>query len=58
MPRIINAAAAQMGPISRSETRKDAVCRLLALMREAKGLRLVDSCLGPVAEVIGDSSQN
>ena len=36
MTRIIKAAAAQMGPISRSETRKDTVRRLIALMREAK----------------------
>ncbi|WP_028033839.1 N-carbamoyl-D-amino-acid hydrolase [Chelativorans sp. J32] len=36
MTRIVNAAAAQMGPISRSETRKDTVRRLIALMREAK----------------------
>lgn len=36
MARIVKTAAAQMGPISRSETRKDAVRRLLDLMREAK----------------------
>lgn len=36
MSRIVRAAAAQMGPIARSETRKDTVRRLLALMREAK----------------------
>jgi predicted amidohydrolase len=36
MARIVNTAAAQMGPISRSETRKDTVRRLIALMREAK----------------------
>jgi predicted amidohydrolase len=37
MARIVHAAAAQMGPIARSETRKDTVKRLIALMREAKG---------------------
>jgi predicted amidohydrolase len=37
MARIVHAAAAQMGPITRSETRKDTVGRLIALMREAKG---------------------
>jgi N-carbamoyl-D-amino-acid hydrolase len=37
MARIIHAAAAQMGPIAKAETRKDAVKRLIALMREAKG---------------------
>ncbi|MFI0846454.1 N-carbamoyl-D-amino-acid hydrolase [Mesorhizobium sp. IMUNJ 23232] len=37
MARIVHAAAAQMGPIARSETRKDTVRRLIALMREAKG---------------------
>ncbi|MDQ6434292.1 N-carbamoyl-D-amino-acid hydrolase [Mesorhizobium sp. LHD-90] len=37
MARIVHAAAAQMGPIARSETRKDTVRRLVALMREAKG---------------------
>jgi N-carbamoyl-D-amino-acid hydrolase len=37
MARIIQAASAQMGPIAKSETRKDAVRRLIALMREAKG---------------------
>ena len=37
MARIIHAASAQMGPISKSETRKDTVRRLIALMREAKG---------------------
>ncbi len=37
MSRIVNTAAAQMGPISKSETRKDTVKRLVALMREAKG---------------------
>jgi predicted amidohydrolase len=36
MSRVVRAAAAQMGPIARSETRKDTVRRLLALMREAK----------------------
>ncbi|MEO8667257.1 MAG: N-carbamoyl-D-amino-acid hydrolase [Bauldia sp.] len=37
MARIVHAAAAQMGPISKAETRKDTVRRLIALMREAKG---------------------
>lgn len=36
MARIINAASAQMGPIAKAETRKDAVRRLIAMMREAK----------------------
>src|SRR5215831_13832131 len=36
MSRVVRAAAAQMGPIARSETRKDTVRRLLVLMREAK----------------------
>jgi N-carbamoyl-D-amino-acid hydrolase len=36
MARIVNAAAAQMGPIARSETRTHAVARLIAMMREAK----------------------
>jgi len=36
MTRIVKTAAAQMGPISRSETRKDTVRRLLEMMREAK----------------------
>ncbi len=36
MARIVRTAAAQMGPISRAETRKDTVTRLLKLMREAK----------------------
>ena len=37
MSRIVHAAAAQMGPISKSETRTDTVRRLVAMMREAKG---------------------
>lgn len=36
MTRIVRTAAAQMGPISRAETRKDTVVRLLELMRKAK----------------------
>lgn len=36
MARIVQAAAAQMGPIAKSETRRDAVRRLIAMMREAK----------------------
>src|SRR6185503_5583507 len=37
MARIVNVAAAQMGPIAKSETRASCVRRLLAMMREAKG---------------------
>ena len=37
MPRYVVTASAQMGPISKSETRKDTVKRLLEMMREAKG---------------------
>ncbi len=37
MARIVHTAAAQMGPIAKSETRKDTVGRLIAMMREAKG---------------------
>src|SRR6516164_2584061 len=37
MGRIVHVASAQMGPIARSQTRKDAVRRLIAMMREAKG---------------------
>jgi len=36
MARIVHTAAAQMGPIAKSETRKDIVGRLIAMMREAK----------------------
>lgn len=36
MSRIVQVAAAQMGPIAKSETRKDTVRRLIAMMREAK----------------------
>lgn len=36
MARVLNMASAQMGPIARSETRKDAVGRLLAMMHRAK----------------------
>ena len=36
MARHLITAAAQMGPISRSETRADTVRRLLAMMHEAK----------------------
>ena len=35
MARIVHTAAAQMGPISKSETRRDTVRRLIAMMREA-----------------------
>lgn len=37
MGRIVRVASAQMGSISRSDTRRDAVRRLIAMMREAKG---------------------
>ena len=37
MARHLITASAQMGPISKSETRKDTVARLLAMMREAHG---------------------
>src|SRR5260370_1507343 len=36
MARLLTIASAQMGPIARSETRKDVVQRLLGLMRQAK----------------------
>lgn len=36
MARIVNTACAQMGPIAKSETRKDTVRRLIAMMRQAK----------------------
>jgi predicted amidohydrolase len=39
MARIVHAASAQMGPIAKSETRHDAVKRLIALLREAHGRR-------------------
>ena len=37
VPRPLTIAAAQLGPIARNESRKRAVARLLALLREAKG---------------------
>ncbi|WP_428924901.1 N-carbamoyl-D-amino-acid hydrolase [Marinibacterium sp. SX1] len=37
MPRYVMTASAQMGPIAKSETRKDTVRRLIEMMREAKG---------------------
>jgi predicted amidohydrolase len=37
MARIVKTASAQMGPIAKSETRKDTVRRLVEMMREAKG---------------------
>ncbi len=37
MARNLITAAAQMGPIAKSETRADTVARLLSMMREAKG---------------------
>ena len=37
MARMVSVAAAQMGPIAKSETRASCVKRLLAMMREAKG---------------------
>ena len=36
MPRFINIAGAQLGPIARNETRQQVVSRLLELMRDAK----------------------
>ena len=36
MARIVHVASAQMGPIAKSETRKQTVNRLIAMMREAK----------------------
>ena len=36
--RIINVAAAQMGPIQRAESRQTVIPRMLALMDEAKAL--------------------
>jgi predicted amidohydrolase len=36
MTRIVNVASAQMGPITKAESRKSAVRRLLAMMQEAK----------------------
>jgi predicted amidohydrolase len=35
--RIVNVAAAQMGPIQKADTRQEVVARMLALMDEAKG---------------------
>jgi predicted amidohydrolase len=37
MARHLITASAQMGPVSKSETRKDTVARLMAMMREAHG---------------------
>ena len=37
MPRHLITAAAQMGPIARSETRADTVRRLVEMLREARG---------------------
>ncbi len=36
MPRILNVAAAQLGPIARNETRASAVARMIELMDQAK----------------------
>jgi len=36
MPRILTVAAAQLGPIARTEPRSSAIARLMAMMREAK----------------------
>jgi predicted amidohydrolase len=38
MSRIVTVGAAQLGPIARSETRTQVVARLIALMRQAKGM--------------------
>ena len=37
MSRILTLAAAQMGPVARDETRKQAVARLLDMLKDAKG---------------------
>jgi N-carbamoyl-D-amino-acid hydrolase len=37
MSRIVNATAAQMGPINRKETRAKTIGRLIAMLREANG---------------------
>ncbi|HUN45382.1 MAG TPA: nitrilase-related carbon-nitrogen hydrolase, partial [Stellaceae bacterium] len=37
MARLLKAAAAQMGPIARSETRRQVVDRMVAMLREANG---------------------
>ncbi|MEJ1936482.1 nitrilase-related carbon-nitrogen hydrolase, partial [Nostoc sp. NIES-2111] len=37
MSRSFVVASAQMGPIAREETRRQAVARLIAMLREAKG---------------------
>src|SRR4249920_1806370 len=37
MTRIVTVGAAQLGPISRTESRTHAVSRMIALMRQAKG---------------------
>src|SRR5215471_20903370 len=37
MSRMVTIAGAQLGPISRSESRQHVVARLVELMREAKG---------------------
>ncbi len=36
MPRIVHTAAAQMGPIAKSESRKETVARRIAMMRQAR----------------------
>ena len=36
MSRILTVAAAQLGPIQRSDNRASAVARMIALMRQAK----------------------
>ena len=43
MPRLMKAAAAQLGPIARSESRRSVVDRMIELLRQAKaeGVRLV-----------------
>ena len=38
MSRIINVAAAQLGPIQRSDSRRDVVERLLAHLRQAHAM--------------------
>src|SRR5690348_11906403 len=43
MPRLMKAAAAQLGPIARNESRRSVVDRMIELLRQAKaeGVRLV-----------------
>lgn len=38
MPRYVNVAMGQLGPVNRTDSREDVVARLMAMMREAKSL--------------------